>query len=163
MKAHALARLHALAMRVPAPWTETDFDELLATKASFFVYSSVDKYPGKREGQRPSHVAATKLAQDLAGFALGRVVLDEVELLTLAVDPDHQRTGIGRRCLGLFESEAALRGATKAYLEVAETNQAAVALYRACGWVQTGRRKAYYKHIDARIDAILMSKALVPD
>ncbi|MEM9426809.1 MAG: GNAT family N-acetyltransferase [Pseudomonadota bacterium] len=161
MKAHALARLHARAMRVPGPWTETDFDELLATKASFFVHSSVDKYPGEREELRPSHVAATKQAQDLAGFALGRIVLDEAELLTLAVDPDHQREGIGRRCLGLFESEAALRGAAKAYLEVAETNQAAIALYHASGWVQNGRRKAYYKSTDARIDAILMSKTLV--
>ncbi|MEM7753005.1 MAG: GNAT family N-acetyltransferase [Pseudomonadota bacterium] len=159
MTPDALARLHARAMHVPAPWRLADFEELLTTKGTFLVQSLVDKYPG----ERPSHSATTQSAQDLAGFALGRVILDEAELLTLAVDPNHRRKGKGQHCLRLFESEATSLGARTAYLEVAETNAAAMALYHAGGWSQSGRRIAYYRTADAPIDAILMAKTLVAD
>ncbi|RMH45552.1 MAG: GNAT family N-acetyltransferase [Alphaproteobacteria bacterium] len=85
------------------------------------------------------------------GFALGRVVLDEAELLTLAVAPDRRHQGIGRALLTRFEAEAAARGAVAAFLEVAETNAPARALYAAAGWTPAGRRPGYHGRTAALI------------
>jgi len=129
-----MAAIHGAAMTVPAPWSVRDF-ETLAEGRNVFIASPFS-----------------------SGFALGRVIIDEAELLTLAVDPDAQRQGIGRACLAAFEHEALARGAINLHLEVAATNTAALALYRSAGWEAAGCRKAYYKGPDARIDAILMTK-----
>lgn len=137
MTPEALGDLHARAITVPAPWDARAFTELLATPGVFLCTDP-----------------------NGAGFALGRVVLDEAELLTLAVDPDHQGKGLGRDCLACFEAEAATKGATRAFLEVAASNDRARTLYRANGWTEIGRRKAYYRHADAREDAVLMEKSL---
>lgn len=139
MSAKQLAALHARAMVVPGAWSERDFEGLL-TAPGIFLASPPDGM-GR-------------------AFALGRVILDEAELLTVAVDPDARRQGLGRDCLAAFEREAAARGAHGAFLEVAETNAAARGLYRSACWQETGVRRDYYRAAGGRIDAILMSKTL---
>ena len=63
----------------------------------------------------------------------------EREILNLAVAPDHRRAGIAIALL----SRELNRGATH-FLEVRESNVPARALYRKCGFVEIGRRAAYY-------------------
>ena len=96
------------------------------------------------------------------GFALGRAVAGEAELITIAVDPARRRHGIGRRLLVAFAAEAAHRGATTAFLEVAADNAAALALYRANGWYETGRRRGYYARAGSAVDAVMMARTLDP-
>lgn len=97
------------------------------------------------------------------GFALGRAVAGEAELLTIAVDPAHRRRGAGRVLLAAFEAEAARRGAGAAFLEVAADNAAAIALYAAAGWRETGRRRGYYAaRGGARVDALIMCQSPIP-
>lgn len=96
---------------------------------------------------------------DARAFALGRVVLDEAELLTLATDPAHRRKGLARACLDAFEAQAAARGAVSAFLEVAEDNAPARALYRAAGYAELGRRKGYYTSLgNTAVDALVLSR-----
>ena len=149
-------------MTVPAPWSADDFRDLLEHGGTFVIPSPALKYPGEsaRAATPLSPGATPEGAQSLAGFAIGRVTLDEAELLTLATHPDCRRRGVGRDCLSRFEAEARRRGAALAHLEVAATNTPAIALYRGAGWRESGLRKAYYKGPDARIDAILMTKRL---
>lgn len=135
MTPEALAELHLDAMQMPGPWSAQDFEQFLATPGVFLVSESV-------------------------GFALGRVTIDEAELLTLAVSPDAQRGGIGTRLLSHFERDAQNHGARRAFLEVAANNNAATALYAKAGWTQNGLRKGYYRAKPFAIDAITMSKAL---
>jgi ribosomal-protein-alanine N-acetyltransferase len=98
---------------------------------------------------------------DARAFALGRVIADEAELLTLACDPAHRRKGLGRACLAGFEAEARARGAVTAFLEVAADNEAARGLYGAAGYAEITRRVGYYAHAEATsVDAIVMRKAL---
>ncbi|MEM6386600.1 MAG: GNAT family N-acetyltransferase [Pseudomonadota bacterium] len=137
MTVEELAAVHARAMETPASWGANDFKEMLALPGVFCVVP-----PGQKR----------------AGFALGRVVLEEAELLTLAVAPDMQRQGLGRACLNLFEEEARTLGASRLHLEVAVTNKRAILLYTSNGWQECGRRKAYYAGASSRIDAVLMSK-----
>ena len=136
MTAEEMAAIHAEAMAFPAPWGVPTFEGFLA-------------FPG------------AILAAEDAGFALGRIIADEAELLTVAVRPAARRRGIAARCLDAFERDAAARGATRAFLEVAATNVPARALYVGAGFAEDGRRRGYYDLPGGgHADAILMSKAL---
>jgi tRNA threonylcarbamoyladenosine biosynthesis protein TsaB len=91
----------------------------------------------------------------LAGFVVGRVIAGEAEVLTLAVRPAFRRRGLGRALLS-----AVLAAADAAFLEVAEDNVAAIALYRGLGFERVGRRGAYYSRRSGAADAIVMRRAL---
>ena len=94
------------------------------------------------------------------GFALGRAVAGEAELVTLAVAPEARRQGTGRALLARFEAAARSRGAAQGFLEVAADNAGALALYLGAGWHETGRRRGYYATADGKVDAVTMAKAL---
>lgn len=131
-----MARLHAAAFVMPRPWSQAEIADLLASALCFVV-------------------------TDAQGFALGRVVAGEAELLTIAVDPVAQRRGVGRRLMQAFLEELARRGAETVFLEVAESNAAARALYARAGFTETGRRRGYYQSPDGRaVDAVMMARAL---
>lgn len=104
------------------------------------------------------HVFAVHKAQT---FALGRAVVDEAELLMIATDPSHQRSGLARDILAQFEERAASAGATRIFLEVAADNEAAIALYHNAGFRQIARRAAYYDRSgQEREDALILEKSL---
>ena len=90
------------------------------------------------------------------GFAVWRVVADESEIITIGVHPNVRRAGIASAMLTLIENDAKQRGAQKIFLEVAENNHPARAMYERNGFVQIGVRPKYYDGIDA----ILMEKKL---
>lgn len=138
MSPEALAALHAAAFTTPQPWGAASFEALLASPQVFLAADPTGR-----------------------GFALGRVILDEAELLTLATDPVQRRQGCARACLAAFDAEARRRGATTAFLEVAEDNAAARALYAATGWHAAGRRPGYYASPQGgRIAALILCRSL---
>ncbi|NBW10424.1 MAG: ribosomal-protein-alanine N-acetyltransferase [Caulobacteraceae bacterium] len=95
---------------------------------------------------------------DAGGFILCRVVLDEAEILTLAVRPAARRAGLGARLTQAAADVADRAGAVSLFLEVAEDNGAARALYARLGFVETGRRRNYYEKPDgSRVDARLLA------
>lgn len=100
-----------------------------------------------------------RLCHEAHGFALSRVIADEAELLTLATDPDHRRLGIASRVLAGVERQVQAAGAERQFLEVAEDNPAARALYDRAGYRQTGRRAGYYaRHGGTPVDALILTK-----
>lgn len=135
MTPDALARLHAAAFSTERPWSAHEIGSLLDSP----------------------HVT---LIEHPNGFALTRLVVDEAELLTLAVDPAHQRQGIAnalmdRWLLGLHGH------ASTAFLEVAADNTAARALYLRHGFDVISTRKAYYRRTHAPdADAVIMQRRL---
>lgn len=90
------------------------------------------------------------------GFVVWRVVADEAEIITIGVHPDARRGGIADAMLTLVESDVKKRDGKKIFLEVAENNVPARALYEHNGYVQVGVRPKYYDGTDA----ILMEKIL---
>ncbi|APE44306.1 ribosomal-protein-alanine acetyltransferase [Sulfitobacter alexandrii] len=133
MTPEALARLHAAAFSTDRAWSAAEIGSLLDSP----------------------HV---RLHRDPHGFALTRLVLDEAELLTLAVDPAHQRRGIGARLLTDWLDSIAGRAAT-AFLEVAADNAAARALYDRHGFAVIGTRPAYYRRtVGPDADAVIMQR-----
>lgn len=79
-----------------------------------------------------------------AGFVLSRGILDEEELLLIAVHPAHRGRGVGTALLQRFIDCAATRGRTNLFLEMREGNPAA-ALYQRFGFEPVGRRRNYYR------------------
>ena len=75
----------------------------------------------------------------------GRTVSDECELLAMGVSPTQRRRGLGRTLLARVLARAAADGAAAVFLEVAEDNGAALALYHAAGLRLVGRREGYYR------------------
>jgi ribosomal-protein-alanine N-acetyltransferase len=127
----SLAALHAACFTSPRPWTAVEFADLLSNPFVFLLTE-----PG--------------------GFMMGRVIADEAEVLTIAVDPTLRQKGIGARLINRFLSESASRGAVSAFLEVAEGNTAARALYARSGFTESGRRRGYYHHPDGSPDDALV-------
>ena len=84
----------------------------------------------------------------------------EAHLLRIAVDPRFRNAGIGRDLLGAVLARATAASAEHMTLEVASENEAAIALYRAAGFVEIGRRAGYYRAPPD--DAIIMRRELPP-
>ncbi len=80
----------------------------------------------------------------VVGFALVRTILEEAELMLLAVLPESRNRGVGRALLTATMSAAAASGAKAYFLEVRSDNPA-ISLYEHCGLVNVGRRKDYYR------------------
>ena len=79
-----------------------------------------------------------------AGFVLCREAAGEAEILSIGILPRQRRTGLGWRLMRSAMQEARRRGAEEMFLEVDETNAAAVEMYRKLDFVQVGERRAYY-------------------
>lgn len=83
---------------------------------------------------------------DAGGFILCQAIPPEAEILTLGVIPTSRRTGLGRKLLGAALEEMRRRAVHDVFLEVADDNIAAQALYRTAGFLTQGRRRQYYEN-----------------
>lgn len=92
----------------------------------------------------------------LLGYAVQCLVLDEATLLNIAVAPEAQGRGLGRRLLRQVLDSARQTGGAVCFLEVRVGNGAAIALYQRAGFIEVGRRKGYYPASDGREDALVM-------
>lgn len=105
-------------------------------------------------------LSLARCGEEVIGFAMGRVVAREAELLLLAVKTKDQRRGVGQLLLDAFVARAAARGAGRLHLEVREGNHA-VKLYSRSGFTQVGRRRNYYNGRDGQIyDALTLARSV---
>lgn len=100
------------------------------------------------------------LQQNIHGFCLFRLALDEADLLSLAVSLDYQKRGIGSALLTQSLNILEKDGMKSTILEVRAQNQSAIRLYHRLGFQQQGVRKAYYPKIqsDEKEDAVVMRR-----
>lgn len=92
------------------------------------------------------------------GYIGGLLVIDELEIYNLAVEPTARRRGLGRELTQRLFAQAAAAGARRISLEVRQGNAPAIALYEALGFEIAGRRKNYYEK--PREDALIMQREL---
>ena len=121
--ARAMAALHAAAFH--RGWSDGEFEQLL-----------IDR-----------NVVAHRamLGRSLVGFIVSRLVLDEAEILSVAITSSRRGKGLARRLLDLNLRRLAGLGARTVFLEVDEGNVPARRLYRRAGFLQSGRRPGYYQ------------------
>ena len=94
--------------------------------------------------------------EQILGYCGLLMVLDEGDVLNVAVRKDRQREGIGNFLMESMMRLAAERGINIIHLEVRKGNETAVRLYERLGFKKDGIRKGYYT--DPVEDAILMTK-----
>lgn len=136
-EAEALAHLHASAFE--RPWDAAEITTLLANRARFALLARTPA---------PS------------GFIIAAAAGGEAEILTLAVAPDARRNGLGAALVEAAAGAAARRDASALFLEVAEDNHPARALYAKLGFETAGGRPDYYAGAKAGVSAIIMRRAL---
>lgn len=93
----------------------------------------------------------------IVGYAIGRRVLDEIEIQSIAVEPEWRRSGLGRKLVEWMLARARSEGAVRAALEVRRSNAAARLLYEGLGFQAEGVRPRYYSDGD---DALLLGASL---
>jgi [ribosomal protein S18]-alanine N-acetyltransferase len=81
----------------------------------------------------------------VSGIVVGRQVLDEAEILNLAVTQGMRRQGEGRALIGHVLQWFADRRVSRVFLEVRESNAGAIAFYRGLGFMTVGTRRDYYQ------------------
>ena len=92
---------------------------------------------------------------------MSQLAADEAEILTLGVRKDCQRNGIARRLVEAMARAARKAEVRRLFLEVGQSNAAALGLYQGLGFQQVGQRKGYYEHAGASAeDALVLALAL---
>lgn len=94
---------------------------------------------------------------ELIGIAGGMVIDADVQILDVAVSPEHRRRGIARKLLAHVSYDAQMLGCTSASLEVEAGNDAAIGLYEDLGFSRAGCRRDYY---GPGSDAVVMTAPL---
>lgn len=103
-------------------------------------------------------VVAAEDDDAVVGYASAAVIADVADLTRIVVRPATRRAGVGRALLGTLLEESAERGAARMMLEVADTNEPALAFYLASGFVEVARRRDYYGR---GVDAVVMELASI--
>ena len=139
-----------------------DLEDILAVEVAAYA----DPWPRKAfQDEFAEPCAHVLVGRDGAGRVRGhlvyRHVIDEVQLLNVAVHPGIQRDGWGRALMQHLIQTAEDLEARVILIEVRRSNEPAIGLYRTLGFQDAGVRRGYYRV--GREDALLLSRQVSPD
>lgn len=123
----------------PYPWTRGNFGDSLNSGYSAWVLMH---------------------NEDIIGYSLMMMVLDEAHLLNLSIANNYHKQGLGRTLLEHMVDIAKNNQMANMFLEVRQSNISAIALYENMGFNEMAIRRNYYPATNGREDAILMGLAL---
>lgn len=136
------------------PMTENDVDDVLAIERDSFPRPwNRDHFLDELKSAHAFPMVAVAGDGSVIGYIFPRLLLDEGEILNVAVRRAYCGRGVGRRLVQRIIADCRKRGAAFVSLEVRCSNAAAIRLYRRLGFVGTGKRRRYYENSE---DAILM-------
>jgi [ribosomal protein S18]-alanine N-acetyltransferase len=84
----------------------------------------------------------------------------EAHILNVCVSPTMRCRGVGRQMMNLLLERSREAGMGEVFLEVRPSNMHAIALYQSLGFIEVGRRKAYYQAVEGREDALVLKLQL---
>lgn len=94
----------------------------------------------------------------VVGYVGSQTVLDEADMMNVAVSPDERQKGVGRALVTALVERLKANGVRCLTLEVRSSNEPAKALYQKLGFTQVGRRPNYYRA--PREDALILRKTI---
>ena len=107
-----------------------------------------------------SKFICAKLENTIVGFAGIKIIVDEAEIMNIAVKENYRRQGIATLLLNSLINICTENEIKTIHLEVNEENYSALSLYKKLGFEECGRRKNYYQNT---YDAILMKREIERD
>jgi ribosomal-protein-alanine N-acetyltransferase len=138
-----------------------DLDQVLAIEESSFPRPWTREH-FRHELDAPHAIPLVTIADDgtVAGYLCATLLLDEAEILDVAVRSDLRGRGVGRLLLDHAVELCRINRVNYIHLEVRRSNQAAIVLYERFGFLRTGERRRYYENGE---DAILMQLIIGTD
>ena len=94
----------------------------------------------------------------VVGYIGSQTVIDESDVMNVAVHPDYRQRGIATGLIGALVSELGKKGSHCLTLEVRASNENAIRLYHALDFHEVGRRKNYYRN--PKEDALILRKEI---
>jgi ribosomal-protein-alanine N-acetyltransferase len=125
----------------------------LEKHAATAAHWPADRYEALFHDANSNRIALVIEEEQMQGFVIASAVGVEWEIENIAIAGQARRRGLGTRLLGELLDKARARRAESVFLEVRESNRAARALYEKWAFVESGRRKKYYK--DPLEDAVV--------
>ncbi len=129
---------------------------------AFLIEQASHQYPWSKKiffsnrGERYLNLKLT-VSDQIVGFAITQLVLDEATLFNIAIAPKYQQQGLGKKLLsGLIELLRS-RAISTLWLEVRASNRSAIALYESLGFNEVAVRENYYPTKGGQEDAIIMA------
>lgn len=123
--ADGVARVEAACM--PVPWSRQSFwEEASHTDAYYLIARDVDR------------------DNSIVAYAGCWVLANEGHITNVAVDPDYQGQGLGRKLMNELTSRVKALGVDSMTLEVRPSNTVAINLYTSLGFRSVGQRPKYY-------------------
>ncbi len=102
------------------------------------------------------HTLVCEINGEITGFILYRLLPEEAEIMTLAVDPHHQNKGIGSTLVEITLEDCLEKKVNNIFLEVAKSNTKAQKIYKQHGFKVVSIRQEYYVFSDNRTDDALI-------
>lgn len=121
------------------PWTESIFRDCILVGYEAWVF---------------------EVQGEIVGYALLSMEADDAHILNIAIKDTWRKQGLGKKLMWHLIDLARKKQAKKVLLEVRQSNDPAISLYKKLNFINTGMRKDYYKTHDGREDAILFSLTL---
>ena len=102
----------------------------------------------ERELTDPKRICLGIIEQEtkrLLGLCSAWLVVDELHITSIAVDPKHHRKGLGKYLMSNLIKRSESLGMNHVHLEVRDTNEPAKAFYKSMGFKTVGNRSHFYK------------------
>lgn len=139
------------------PCTEADLPAILSIeRASYPTAWPHAAFVHELHNQHGRFVVAEHQGR-IVGYVCSWLIIDEVHILNIAVQPGCRRRGIGQVLLCQTLAHARQAGSRRASLEVRRSNRAAIGVYQKSGFETVGVRHKYYADGE---DGLLMVCAL---
>ncbi len=136
--------------------TPADLATAFQIEQASHAFPWTEKTFNSNQGERYLNLKISE-GEQLAGFAITQVVLDEATLFNIAIHPSHQRKGYARDLLNHLIVALAQKEVLTLWLEVRASNHGAIALYDSLGFNEVTVRNNYYPTKGGREDAIVMA------
>lgn len=126
--------------------TAVDIGAVWAIEVKVFTDAwSKESFDASLKNENAVMLVAIDDTEQIVGYCCLYSVLDEGEIVNVAVHPQTQRQGVGEKLMQSLLNEARIRGTAHFYLEVRESNIAAQQLYKKYGFGIIGIRKNFYE------------------